>query len=292
MLLALLAASCGKSSDGRIRLFAEHMTQGSGAKVLFNPANLDAAEWVAGETININGNTCTIVGDAENGYSIDGSTVIGNTLYAIYPATINDDGVGNNILVTNGGSTGPCGVDIRVLAVNMHSDGRHDVCFPMAASAPASDAAMTFRHLTGGLKIHLTTNAATEVYRLVISATKADNSPAIYRDIAPSWAGSLMPSIPINHGDGEDQGIQFYKDILLRMSTDGTPGVTIPAGTTGITFCIPMLAQQLKSITVTGYDLFDDKLFEKTKTLPTAKDIERNKMYTIPTIDVVVDDWK
>lgn len=282
-LAALLATACSNDNDGRIRLFAERMTQGGNAKVLFDAAHLDAAEWVAGESIDINGNAYTIGGTANDGYSVDGTAITGSALYAIYPATVND-ALGNKIYVTNGGHDGICGVDIRSLAVNMHSDGRHDVYFPMAAAAAADATEMTFQHLTGGLKLTLRNTSATDavISGLVVSATKADGSPAIYRNIAPSWAGSLLPIIPTEHGEDEDQGIQFYSDIQLRMNTDGTPGVTIPAGQS-ITFCIPMLAQQLKNITVTGYGV--NSLIQKTKTLDTPKDIERNKMYTIPVIE-------
>ena len=287
-LAALLATGCSNDNDGRIRLFAERMAQGGNAKVLFDASHIDAAEWVAGESIDINGNACVIGGTANDGYSVDGTAITGSALYAIYPATVND-ALGNYIIVTNGGHDGICGVDIRSLAVNMHNDGRHDVYFPMAAAAAADATEMTFQHLTGGLKLTLrnASESDMDVFGLEVSATKADGSPAIYRNIAPSWAGSLLPTIPIEHGQNEDQSSQFYSNIMLQMNTDGTLGVTIPAGQS-ITFCIPMLAQQLKNITVTGYGL--SPLFYKTKSLDTPKDIERNKMYTIPVIEFDQDD--
>ena len=82
---------------------------------------------------------------------------------------------------------------------------------------------------------------------------------------------------------------QFISDMTLRMNTGGTAGVTVTSS--GLTFCIPMLASQLKNLTVTGY-LGNDPtpVFQKTKTLTTAKDIERNIMYTIPVIEFDQDD--
>ena len=47
-----------------------------------------------------------------------------------------------------------------------------------------------------------------------------------------------------------------------------------------------MPVSTVKTIEVTGYDTDGKQLFQKTKTLDTAKNIEANKMYNIPTIEI------
>lgn len=288
-LAALLAAGCGKEgADGRLRLVAEPMTAApAGAKVLMDPAALDAAEWVAGETIDLCGTPYTIASDGDGGFCVStGSTALPATLYAIYPATVSD-ALGNDIRVTNG-SNGACAIDIHRLAVNFRGDGRHDVVFPMAATAASSDASITFRHLTGGLKLTLTnsTGAAVSVDRLVVGATQNDGSAAIYKDLRPAWATGQLPGIP--DGDvgerSDDQGAQFVGDMTLAICTAGSAGVTLAAGQS-VTFCIPMLASQLKNITVAGYS-GSTQVFSKSKALDAATDIQRNIMYTIPSIEI------
>ena len=83
MILALLAAGCGKEgADGRLRLVASPMTAApAGAKVLMDPAALDAAEWVAGETIDLCGTPYTIASDGDGGFCVStGSTALPATL--------------------------------------------------------------------------------------------------------------------------------------------------------------------------------------------------------------------
>lgn len=284
--LAVLAVSCGKDTvdDGRLHLFAEQMTQSSAAKVLFDPAHIDDAEWVAGEQIDINGSAYAIAGSAAAGYSVDGSAITGSTLYAIYPATVKD-ALGNDIVVTNGGNGG-CAIDIRCLAVNVKAGGKHDVYFPMAARYTADSSGLMFRHLTGGLKLTLSSSTAHTVTRLVVTATQEGGSPAIYKDLKPSWASTQLPGVPGGEV-GEENGdvnAQFISDMTFKMYTNGSAGVNIPASGS-VTFCIPMLAKSLKSLTVTGYN-GDTQVFQKTKTLANATNIERNKMYNIPAINI------
>lgn len=290
MFLAVLFAACGKEGDGplgdgRIGIFTNPMAGGD-TKVLVNPAAVNNASWVAGEQIDLNGTACTIAGNSTDGFYLDGVAPLSEEMYAIYPATMKD-ALGNDIVVTNGGD-GACAIDIHCLAVNFRGDGTHDVYFPMAAHTAAGGTTLLFDHLTGGLKLTLT-NATSDditVDRLVVTATQDGGAPAIYKDLRPAWAGSPLPGIPGGEVGAEtgDQGAQFISDMTLRMNTNGSTGVTLTAGSS-LTFCIPMLAKDLRHLAVTGYHN-GSPVFSKSKDLGAEKDIERNKMYTLPTINI------
>jgi hypothetical protein len=299
-LAAVLATGCAKDSVApesaatghRISIFAGTMGA-NGSKILMDPSNVDSACWVANEQIDLNGTPYPIGGNITNGFYLDlGNNDVSGTLYAIYPATVKDN-LGNDIAVTNNGTNG-CAIDIHSLAVNIHSDGKHDVIFPMAATAAANSTSLHFDHLTGGLKLTLknnSTTAAKVVDRLVVTATQDGGSPAIYKDIKPTWAGSQLPGIPggeVGEITG-DQGAQFISSMTLKMNSQDNGGnvtlsVTIPANGS-ISFCIPMLANELKNLTITGYN-GDTQVFQKTKELPSAISIPRNQMYNIPTINI------
>lgn len=292
--LAALMAACGGDDtfDNHLRITAEKMVAAGGSsKVIFDPADINASEWIVGEPVNVNGNAFPIALD-ETGYYIDGTPgIVLGTLYAIYPASVND-ALGNDIAVTNGGGDA-CAVDIHSLAINLHpADGRHDVYFPMAATVSTSSASqvgLNFLHLTGGLRLTLQcTSAPATVTRLVVTATDANNSPAIYKDLKPVWSELLLPGVP----GGEtgslsgNQNAEFISDMTLVMSTDGVAGVTIPVGESGLTFCIPILARGLQHLTITGYNADGDQVFLKTKDFDSSYDVERNKMYRVPVINI------
>ena len=231
-LLAVLFVGCGKEEaiNGRIRLFAEQMTNaGSGSKLLMNPSDL-SAKWLNGESINVNGNAYTIVKENDE-YYLGGSTAtLSAPLYAIYPATTKADG--NDIVVTNNRTAG-CAIDIHSLAVNFTGGGKHEVIFPMAAQYTTDSTGLMFRHLTGGMKLTISNGKASAVVvdRLVVTATKEDGKPAIYKDLKPTWANAQLPGVPGGEV-GETTGnvnAQFISDMTLMMNTDGNAGVTISA---------------------------------------------------------------
>lgn len=171
----LLATACGKEGEG-IRLFAEPMTaEGGISKLLFDPADIDDAEWTAGETIDINSHPYSITGNSSDGYRVNASDDLGATLYAIYPGSSFG---GNDVEVTNrNGSVSE--VVLKSLVLNFH-DSKHDVVFPMATPGVASDASeMTFAHLTGGLKLTLINNTVSSLsLGSVKIVTYGDNTTA------------------------------------------------------------------------------------------------------------------
>ena len=272
---ALLAASCGKednavADNGCIKLFAEHM-DGSNSKIYMDPDSVNGATWVADEHIDLNGTRCTIKGNSTDGFYLDGITPLTLAMYAVYPAAINNDG--NHIAVSNSGAAA-CGI--------------------MAAKAAANSRGLEFRHLTGGIRLTLKntkTDADLNVARLVVTATTATGDPAIYKDLRPTmdgWSPSLLPAIPTGEV-GEISGelsVLFISDMTLFLKDGSHNYKTISAEGGEITFCMPLLAREVKNLTITGYSSTGDELFTKTKTLETATAIERNRMYNIPTIEI------
>lgn len=283
-LLALLATGCAKENPGNnglIRIFAEKMTNGN-SKVHIDGNEYDNAEWKADETINLNGNSYDIV-ERDGNFYLDISSIEAPTaIHAIYPATTTDGG--NEIYVTNYNNS-VCLIDIKSLAVNFVEDG-YDVIFPMAAVAEQNTDKLNFYHLTGGLNLTISNNSGADktVTRLVVSATKSNGDPAIYKDLSPSWATSQLPGLPGGSiGGGVDQNAQFISSMTLNMKTNGLDGVTI--ANTNLQFCIPMLAQGVKNISITGYN-GDTEVFSVSAEPESAVDVEANHMYTIPTMTI------
>jgi hypothetical protein len=288
---AMLAAGCGKEAagDGFLKLFAERM-DGGNSKVLVDPNDVSGASWVADEQIDLNGVKCTIKGDGDAFY-LDGVTPLNSTMYAVYPAAINADG--NHIAVSNNGATA-CGVNIHSLSVEFVDDNTQKVVFPMAAKAAANSRGLKFRHLTGGIRLTLKNTKADadlNVARLVVTATTASHEPAIYKDLCPTedgWTPSLLPAIPSGEvgSINGDQDVRFISDMTLFLKDGSNNYKTITRDNGTITFCMPLLAREVKYLTVTGYSSTGTELFSKEKTLETPTAIQRNVMYDIPIIEL------
>lgn len=284
LFLAVLATGCSKDENTRIRIFAEQMTAaGGGSKVLMDPAHINAAEWVAGEKINLNGTPYTIGGNTTDGYSLDlGSGDAPSTFYALYPASIVNGG--NDIEVTNNGASAST-VLIHSLAVNFR-DGKHDVYFPMKAQAASDATSMTFQHLTAGLKLTLTNGggSAVTLSSVKVVLVSADNVvPMVHNGVSTSWANFGM-SLPTGIVGvlTDDIDVRKTSELNVRLKNNGTDNVTIAAGGS-LTFCIPVTVTSLTQIAVAGYDASGAQRFVKGKALGNTA-IDRNKMYYIPAI--------
>lgn len=286
-LAALLATGCGKDNAGTYRLFAEQMTSAAGAKVLMDPAHIDDAQWVAGETININGHAFAIDGNTTDGYSVNtGATLDGaSTIKAIYPA---GSFGGNDVMLTGARDS----VIIRNLVLDFRTGG-HDVVFPMATGdITPSSASITFQHLTGGMRITLQNASLSESVtvgsvRIVTYGDGASGGTLAARNgVTCLWAvqGPAVPGGMPGSTTG-DVPVLYASAMHFTLKDGGTPGKAIAAGGS-LSFCVPVTVSTVKTIEVTGYDTDGKQLFQKTKTLDTAKDIEANKMYNIPVIDV------
>ena len=294
VLAALLTTGCGSDHDGRIRLLAEHMTAASSAKILMDPTSIDAAQWVSGEKIDLCGNNYTIQNDPSTGFFVNtGEDQLPATLRAIYPATVKNDGFSNDIEITNNSGNNDV-VLIHSLGVNFR-DGGHDIYFPMAAKAAASDGAtMTFCHLTGGLHLtlHNNSNSSVTLSSVKVVLVSADNvTPITYTEpggasVSTSWApgamslptgniGSIIGDVPV----GKTSEMNFY------LYNEGNPNVELAAGE-DISLCLPVTVTSLTKVVVAGYNESHVQRFVKIKSLGSTTTIERNIMYTLPTIDI------
>ena len=292
MILAALAASCGKDNDSRLRLIAENLGANGGAKVFVDPTTPNGANWNNGETIDLNGSRYSISREGSNYYLNVAERPTGQ-LYALYPATLTSGG--NDIVVSNNLANG-CAVAIHKLTLDIH-DGGHDVILPMAARVGAEGNTLLFKHLTGCIKLTIsnTTGSAITVDTIKVGALDVSDNPVIYKNLTPNgldWGGGLtwttatLPAIPggeVGETDGNVSAL-YTGEITLVMKSGPTNHATIAAGGS-LTLCVPMLADDVKTFTVKGYS-GSSVIFDKSATLDTPKDIERNKLFTIPTIEI------
>ena len=282
-LVLLLAVGC-KKDNSRISLVAENMSGDS--KVWVNPANVNGATWTAGETLNLNGSEYTIASDDDGFYVANTSVPLDAALYAIYPATTSSNG--NDVTVVNSSTSRT--VTINSLAVNFYDNG-HDIVFPMATYAPSGSSKLLFQHLTGGLKLNLTNTAATTLYTVkVITYGSGPIDPVTLNEnitVATRWAvqGPNVPTGSTGQIEG-DYDIKYCSEMNFTMMDNGTPGVAVPTTEGGLTFCVPVTVNTVKRLVVIGYDNSGTPLFTKTMTLSSAPYIERNHLYTIPTIQI------
>ncbi len=183
-------------------------------------------------------------------------------------------------------------VIIRNLVLNFRTGG-HDVVFPMATGdITPSSASITFQHLTGGMRItlqnaSLSENVTVGSVRIVTYGDGASGGTLAARNgVTCLWAvqGPAVPGGMPGSTTG-DVPVLYASAMHFTLKDDGTPGKTIAAGGS-LSFCVPVTVSTVKTIEVTGYDTDGKQLFQKTKTLDTAKNIEANKMYNIPTIEI------
>lgn len=276
--LVLMATGCKKEDLLSIRLLSEPMT--GGAKVLVDPANVNSAQWVAGEQINLNG-TARTISHRDGNFYLDLDAPINGALLAVYPASV--DANGNS--VTFSANT----VTINSLNVDFVAGG-HRIIFPMAATANAGSESLKFDHLTGGLKLTLSDTATSSNYtvgslRIVTYGDDATAAPIEERHgITATWAvqGPALPGGMVGETDG-DVGMRYASQMYFTFSTDGTPGKAIADGGS-ISFCVPITVSSVKTLEVTGYGTDGKQLFSRTKTLGEAIAVQCNTMYTIPEI--------
>lgn len=282
--MAVLAAGCQKeeSANGRYRIFAEQMSGGSSSKVLVDASDL-SAEWLAGETININNHTYAITDDGNGGYQVSTSDDdLGSTLYAIYPG---GSFGGNDVEVTHTGNGTGNEVVLKSLVLNFH-DGKHDVVFPMATQGITSEStSITFEHLTGGMKLTLHNGSDLPITLgslKVVAQSNSDVAPLSRNGVTCRWAvqGPTLPSDTVGQEVG-DVIVSHCSEMYFKMQTSGNTGVTIAAGRT-LSFCVPVTVSSLQKISVIGYGTTGTQLFSKSK--PVSATIHYNVMYSIPAI--------
>ena len=290
-LVALLATGCGKEQkNGRIRIFAENMTAAANSKLMIDPASpANSAQWLKDETILINDQLLTIDDDPERGegYAVDAGSITDPFYYAIYPGDAFNN---NDVDVRNDDVTAPV-ITLNSLALNFHSDGTHDVVFPMGAKAEDGDETMVFRHLTAGFRmtLHATTDLD-DVYHLKVivygsaaaGPVEVDEIPGVSYTV--QWAeqgeGILLPGGGV--GTVTDRDVAYASVMNFDLYTDDAAGVTLSGDKQ---LCIPLTLATVKRITVIGYDDTDTELFSKSSAV-NSQTLLRNKIYPVGPINV------
>ena len=277
---AVLALLAGSSTEDnlRIRLLSEPMS--FGAKVLMDPTNINNAEWVENEYINLNGTTRQIT-KHDGSYYIDLDAPISGALTAVYPATTNANG--NN--VTFDGTT----LTINSLNIDFRGD-KHRIIFPMAAEEPDGSELLKFDHLTAGLKLTLT---ATQNYTLgslrIItygSGSTSENLDAIH-GINVQWAeqGLAVPGGMVGE-NGSSVDAKYASQMDFTITTNGDEDGKVITSGNSISFCVPITVKTVSAIQVMGFDTDGKQVFGKMKTNPSAAtEMEANHMYLVPTIE-------
>ena len=223
-LLALLPIACSKDGDGRLRIYAEEMYGSHNTKVWVNPSDVSAsASWVVGEQIDLNGTSYPIANDGDGNYLDAEENALSESLYAIYPATVNTDG--NNITVTNNGASAST-VVINSLSVNFR-DGGHDIIFPMATGqTDKSSGKLLFKHLTGGMKLTLVNTTASDCtvrsVKVVVYGDGAAPTPITAHNVTTRWAaqGPVLPGGEIGANDG-NQTVGYASEMHFALKDNG-----------------------------------------------------------------------
>ena len=299
--VALLATGCTKDdnqkvNDGRIKIFAESMSAAGGnTKLLVDPANLtgkNGIQWKAGETVNLNGTSLPITGNTTEGYTIYPAGVdpalAGDAYYAIYPGTPFG---GNSWTVTNGKNTNPSSITLTSLNIKFRDGGKHDIVFPMAAKIEDGATEMQFKHLTAGFKMTLhdakTSDVSLTHIKVYVYGTPGDSAGRATVDgmtCNVKWANE-GPMVPIQEvGQVPDDEPAYGSEMVFNLYNGDAAGVNIAADG-NLTFCIPVTLAKVQKIAVVGYNN-GTKVFTKISSMPSSVAIERNKMYSVKTINI------
>lgn len=304
-LLALLATGCNKednngSFDGRLKIFAEEMTNASGSKLLIDAGDLtNPVQWLNGENININGKVKGIAFNSDhfevNVNNLALSTDGFNGYYAVYPG--DDDVYGNEVTVTNSNTT--ASITLNKLVLNFHAgETTHDVVFPMGGKVNADNASqgLVFKHLTAGFLLTLENTTASNVsmdkLKVIVYGSEGDAAGATTIDgvgYTVKWADQ-GPTVPTGQtGSLTDRDVSFASVMDFDLKTDGFAGMTIDAKVGTVNgkkqLCIPVTLAQVKRITVIGYN-GSDVVFSKTSTLDPQPTLACNVIYPVKAIVV------
>lgn len=283
MLLGVLATACSKDDNGRLTLLAEGFTNGN-SKVLIDPNHIpDGATWITGETIKLNGTERYIVMDNDNKYRLKNSLEdagyvesLNSQMTALYPGSSfggNDVTVNSNEIILNR------------LVVKMNSDGKQEMAFPMVAKADAGENALYFYHLSGGIQVTLHSTSPVNVasLKIVAQSTTAVNNLG-HEDVTARWAVQ-GPSMPTgNIGDnGPEVDVKYISEMNFDLKSGNNNYVTVDGD---LVFCVPITIAAMKKLVFTGYDVNGAELFHVTKDFGSNVEVVRNKMYTVPIINV------
>ena len=280
VLLAVVATGCTKENGSNsLRLLCEPMSNGD-AKVLFDPANVNNAQWVAGEQIYLQGDK-TISQQGEDFY-LDLDAPIAGDMLAVYPTTL---------------STGPNKVTLAanvltIESLNIDFDGsKHHIIFPMAASADEGSKSLKFVHLTGGLKLTLRDTSTANSYTIgsLRITTYGDNATAapIARNDNPVSACWAKQCLTVPGGmvglNGDVVDAKYATQMDFTFTDGGSTGKAID-NDGSISFCVPITASSVKALQITGFAPDGTQLFSRLKNYGEARPVAANNMYSIDEI--------
>lgn len=279
VLLAVVATGCTKENGSNsLRLLCEPMSNGD-AKVLFDPANVNNAQWVAGEQIYLQGNK-TISQQGEDFYLDLDAPIAGDTL-AVYPTTLS----------TGGNKVTLAANVLTIESLNIDFDGsKHHIIFPMAGTPAAGGKSLKFVHLTGGLKLTLRDTSTANSYtigslRITTYGDNATADPIAPRNgITACWAkqGLTVPGGMVGlNGDVVDA--KYATQMDFTFTDGGSTGKAI-ANNGSISFCVPITASSVKALQITGFAPDGTQLFSRLKNYGEALPVAANNMYSIDEI--------
>ena len=319
MLVAALAAGCskeeinnGSASSGTrnnvMRIFAGSFQNDS--KVTYDPASVNAVNWVDGELISLSW------GNVEHYYDIEEYEEAGSNpgdycinfgetsypfpsgnIYAIYPASY---GL-NNVDVTN--EEGNREIVLNNLVIK-GTGGNSEMAFPMAASTNydgTNTPSLVFKHLSAGFRVRLsgTTNPSTSALNTNLKKLRIvalSNDPVVNhgielggKNITAKWASEgdgtslVLPAGPVGSND-EDVVVANYSE--MNFTVDETAIAGNSEDGYSMDFCIPVTITKFRSLVIVGYAENGTVLFKKTTNFASERTIERNHMYTLPVINL------
>lgn len=288
MLLGVLATACSKDGNNRLTLLAEGMNAGD-SKVQINPDSIPAgAQWVPGETILFNNTEYSIAEDGGRYYI---NVPVGDAAYAMYPGNNTFDG--NNVTVDFDNHE----IVLNRLTVRMLDGDLQQMAFPMAGRYEANATNIKFYHLTAGLRLTLRNNTVSDkrVASLKVVAQSDQHVENLSFDgqdaswdytFTARWA-KQCPTVPVgNVGNNGETVYASASEMNFDLKSGNSNYVTLAAENGQVSFCIPVTITSIKRLAVTGYDPNGAELFHVVKDFGTNIGVERNRMYTVPTINV------
>lgn len=281
MLLGVLATACSKDGNNRLTLLAEGFTNGN-SKVLINPTDIPAgATWITDDTIKLNGNVYCIALDGDdyrlkdnNGQFVGSQS---SDMTALYPGSSFG---GNDVTVDDDE------IILNRLVVNMTNDGKQEIAFPMVAKAAADETDLYFYHLSGGIQVtlHATSPVNVASLKIVAQSTAAVNNLG-HEGVTARWAvqGPSMPTGNVGQNDPE-VNVKYISEMNFDLKSDDNDDYVIVDG--DLVFCVPITIASMNKLVFIGYDDSGAQLFHVTKKFDSDVTVERNKMYTVPIINV------
>ena len=287
MLLGVLATACSKDGNNRLTLLAEGFTNGN-SKVLINDPNHPdgGATWITGETIKLNNDVYYIGQDDKSEYRLKNSLEdaeyvepLNEQMTALYPGS----SFGGNDVTVNSSE-----IVLNRLVVKMNSDGTQEMAFPMVAKADAGEDDLFFRHLSGGIQVKLHANSPVNVASLKIvakSTSEVNNIDTL--GVTARWAvqGPSMPTGNVGQ-NGDEVDVRYISEMNFDLKSGNNNYASIAANG-DLVFCVPITIASMNKLVFTGYDDHGAQLFHVSKDFGSnVITVKRNKMYTVPPINV------